>query len=352
MDIRSLRTSDTGSHGAAAYGTFSRKTCSDSPCAVAPYTGTCANRALADDGVLCACAEGMFGDVTESKLPPPPSTCENTCTPKGNAAEWAALGCVVSGSPTANTVSALGTPSAAPGYHSCSIACPIHGQGFVVSAQVNTCTPKGNAAEWAALGCVVSGSPTANTVSALGTPSAAPGYHSCSIACPASNGPFVVNQTVCSRGKYRAHATETECSACPGGTFLSDNAVLAASHVSPLNCTNCGVNEYSSPGAGTCTTCPKGQFTRVRVPTLRADHDRSNDCLLPPAITNTVPRVISTWGRSNVSFYGKHFGTNTSDIEISINNIACSNVRRINATYIVADVLPGTGARYPINVSV
>ena len=57
--------------GAAAYGTLSRKTCSASPCTVAPYTGTCANRALADDGVLCACAQGMLGDVTESKLPPP-----------------------------------------------------------------------------------------------------------------------------------------------------------------------------------------------------------------------------------------------------------------------------------------
>eukprot|EP00505_MAST-04D_sp_SCG-Rhode-Island_P006516 Stramenopile-MAST_4_protein_6516 len=36
---------DTSSNsGAAAYGTLSRKTCSDSPCTVSPFTGACVNR--------------------------------------------------------------------------------------------------------------------------------------------------------------------------------------------------------------------------------------------------------------------------------------------------------------------
>eukprot|EP00505_MAST-04D_sp_SCG-Rhode-Island_P006497 Stramenopile-MAST_4_protein_6497 len=36
---------DTSSNsGAAAYETFSRKTCSASPCTVSPFTGACANR--------------------------------------------------------------------------------------------------------------------------------------------------------------------------------------------------------------------------------------------------------------------------------------------------------------------
>jgi hypothetical protein len=80
---------DAFSGGAAAYGTFSRKTCSASPCTVSPFTGACANRTDdANHGVLCertrnTCGAGYShaGNVTETSLPPSNQTC--TACPSG-----------------------------------------------------------------------------------------------------------------------------------------------------------------------------------------------------------------------------------------------------------------------------
>ena len=69
---------DSSNNGAAAYGTFSRKTCTDSPCTVSPFTGTCHNRTdNADHGVLCSyassttCPADLYKQVVSVNVLPP-----------------------------------------------------------------------------------------------------------------------------------------------------------------------------------------------------------------------------------------------------------------------------------------
>ena len=81
-------------------------------------------------------AEEMHsGEGALKHLLPVPNVCaENACTAKGDAAAWAALGCVVAASQDGTTVSALGAQTAAPGWASCAITCPTAGQEFAVAA--------------------------------------------------------------------------------------------------------------------------------------------------------------------------------------------------------------------------
>ena len=69
---------NTGNSGAAAYGTLSRKTCSDSPCTVSPFTGACTDRTdNANHGVLCSyassttCPADSYKQVVSVNVLPP-----------------------------------------------------------------------------------------------------------------------------------------------------------------------------------------------------------------------------------------------------------------------------------------
>ena len=62
------------------------------------------------------------------------ASAENECGPRADAAAWAAVGCIVGGAQDATTVTALGAQSAAPGYQSCAITCPVHSGVFSVAA--------------------------------------------------------------------------------------------------------------------------------------------------------------------------------------------------------------------------
>eukprot|EP00505_MAST-04D_sp_SCG-Rhode-Island_P005994 Stramenopile-MAST_4_protein_5994 len=75
---------DTSSNsGTAAYGTFSRKTCSASPCTVSPFTGACGDRTDdANYGVTCSyassitCPAHLYKQVVrENVLPPSNESC-------------------------------------------------------------------------------------------------------------------------------------------------------------------------------------------------------------------------------------------------------------------------------------
>jgi len=145
-------------------------------------------------------------------------TAVKQCTAKADAAAWAALGCVVDGTQNSVTVAGLGTVAAASGYNSCAITCPTAGSAFTVNAVENTCIAKADAAAWTAVGCVVAGTQDGTTVTALGSQSAASGYQSCAITCPINGGNFAVSATPVVTTTSTSAATTAATTAEPAST--------------------------------------------------------------------------------------------------------------------------------------
>jgi hypothetical protein len=190
----------------------------------APGYATCA--------ITCP-VEGQAFDV---------SATNSSCIAKANAAEWAALGCVVASTPTATTLAGLGALSPSPGYATCAITCPVNGQAFTVTATNSSCTAKANAAEWATLGCAVI-TPAATTVAGLGALSPAPGYATCAITCPVEGQAFVVT------------AMENQCIAKANA---AEWAALGCVATAPTAITVSGIGAQSAAaGYSSCViTCP------------------------------------------------------------------------------------------------
>jgi len=71
---------------------------------------------------------------------------------------------------------------------------------------------------------------------------------------------------VCPKGRYVTTTKTTkasDCTACPGGTFLSDDATSAALHDNVDDCKDCqddSPGTYSEAGASVCEPCPAGNY--------------------------------------------------------------------------------------------
>jgi len=159
------------------------------------------------------------------------SASQNDCTAR-NTAGWAAVGCEVAGTATGTTIAALGAQSAATNWTSCAITCPVDNAAFVVNA-VTACQAKADAAAWAAVGCVVAGAQNGTSVAALGAQSAATGYTSCDITCPVAGGPFDVNATAAAT-TTAAPASTTISGASAGAVWSAMVTVLALMGVSAM----------------------------------------------------------------------------------------------------------------------
>ena len=68
--------------------------------------------------------------------------------------------------------------------------------------------------------------------------------------------------SICGDGEYNDATGASSCTACPSGTFLSDNGNLASFHDSADDCEACAVGSYSNKiGAISCESCTSPEFT-------------------------------------------------------------------------------------------
>ena len=288
---------NTGNSGAAAYGTLSRKTCSDSPCTVSPFTGACVNRTDdPDHGVTCAyspCGAGTHRPsvvVSESELPPDAKcTAHSTSCSAGNF-----LG---NGSATTDTCAPCPGGQYQPNNSFTGAACTAHSTSCdagnflgISSATTDTCAtcpggkyqPNNSFTGAACTTCpsgqyqplnegaacaahsracdagnfLSTGSVTADTCTVCPGGQYQPNNSSTGVACMA-------HSTACDVGNFLGNgsATTDTCATCPSGQYQPNNSFTGAACTA--HSTSCDAGNFlgiSSATTDTCATCPGGKY--------------------------------------------------------------------------------------------
>ena len=70
-----------------------------------------------------------------------------------------------------------------------------------------------------------------------------------------------VDCEICSSGKFSNLGQASPCTNCPGGKFITDDAVDESKHSGSASCLLCDPGRYSPGGAGICQVCSSGTYT-------------------------------------------------------------------------------------------
>ncbi len=234
---------NTGSSGTIAYGSYSRKLCSSSPCTVAPFTGSCTDRTdNADYGVTCAysCGSGTYGPAVSQSSLPPLATCTtwSSCTAgeyiSSNGTNITDRVCT---SCSAGTFSTSTNENSCTPWVNCTVGQYIATNGASIADRV--CTPCGTGAY----------SASANGDSC--TP-----WANCTVGqYIATNGTSGTNRgcSPCDTGKYSTYANAFSCTAwssCVAGQKIAANGTATTDRT----CVACSTGKFSiATNQNTCT---------------------------------------------------------------------------------------------------